>query len=321
VEFESLALSITVFVIVTGGALLLTRRLWSSDPRIEGRLEGLNGSASNGELRKPGRRAVTSRVVQKTLPKVIASLLPNDQDQRKQLQSRLMYAGIYAPSAPGVFQLVKATISIVPVLIGLVVGLCEWWPMSRALFAGSIAGGFGMILPSVWLDRRKARRHLILNRSLPDALDLMVTCVEAGLSLEASLKRVTEELRIAHPTLAGEMGVMQKQIEFGAPPDEAIANSAERTDLESLATLGSLIQQARRFGTGIADALRTHAEMLRTQREQVVEELAQKASVKILFPTLLFIFPATFVVLAAPAAIQLQGMFAQKAQATAKPSR
>jgi tight adherence protein C len=149
-------------------------------------------------------------------------------------------------------------------------------------------------------------------KSLPDFLDLMVTCVQAGLSLNGALQRVTEELAVAHPVLAGEMGIVERQIELGAAPDLALRNFAERSDLAAIATLSTLVEQARRFGTSVSDALRTHAETIREQREQRAEEMAQKAAVKILFPTLLLIFPAIFVVLVGPAAVQITRTFASQ---------
>jgi tight adherence protein C len=123
---------------------------------------------------------------------------------------------------------------------------------------------------------------------------------------------VTNELEVAYPILAGEMAVVQRQIELGASPDLALRNFAERSDLGSLLSLSTLLEQARRFGTSLTEALRTQAEMMRYQREQLAEELAQRAAVKILFPTLLFIFPAIFVVLVGPAAVQLAATFSPK---------
>ena len=131
--------------------------------------------------------------------------------------------------------------------------------------------------------------------------------MQSGTEHGSRLQRVTDEIEVAHPVLAGEMAVVQRQIELGATPDVAIRNFAERSDLASLFSLSSLIEQARRFGTSLTEALRTQAEMMRYHREQRAEELAQKAAVKILFPTLLFIFPAIFVVLVGPAAVQSVG--------------
>ena len=181
----------------------------------------------------------------------------------------------------------------------------------------------GIVLPSLWLHRRKVRRHAVLLKSLPYFLDLMVTCVQGGLSMNGALQRVTEELAVAHPVLAGEMGIVERQIELGASPDLALRNFAERSDLAPISSLSTLVEQSRRFGTSISEALRTHAEMIREQREQRAEEMAQKAAVKILFPTLLLIFPAIFVVLVGPAAVQIARTFSSPHAAEAadgKPS-
>ena len=199
-------------------------------------------------------------------------------------------------------------------LVGFLLGQAGFVPPNNALLYGGIAGGFGIILPRFWLAHRKAKRQALLSRSLPDMLDLMVTCVQSGLSMEAALQRVTDEIEVAHPPLAREMAIVQRQIELGTTPDAAIRNFAERSDLACLFSLSSLVEQARKFGTSLTDALRTQADMMRYQREQRAEELAQKAAVKILFPTLLFIFPAIFVVLVGPAAMRLSEIFSSRTE-------
>jgi len=245
------------------------------------------------------------RLLGATIARIASRLLPVDDAKRTRLQQRMLHAGLYKPSAVHVFVTARLLLMVLPIPLAVAAAAFGLIEQSIALPCGAIAGCAGMLLPSLWLDRRKARRQLILGRSLPDFLDLLVTCLESGLSLDAALRRVTSELRFAHPVLAVEMDRVQTEIDLGASADTALYNLAERTDMEAVHTLGTFISQARRYGTGIADALRTHGEMLREQREQRAEEKAQKAAVKILFPTLLFIFPAIFVVLAGPAAIQL----------------
>jgi tight adherence protein C len=186
------------------------------------------------------------------------------------------------------------------------------------MLVGVVIGGIGWTLPSSWLGWMKARRQLVLRNSLPDFLDLISTCLQSGLSFEAALQRVSDELRTAHPLLAGEMSVVQREIEFGKSPEQALRDFAERSDLDALRTLSTFVEQSRRFGSSMAETLQTHADMLRTQREQRAEERAQKAAVKILFPTLLFIFPPILVVLAGPAAIQLQERFSGSAEESAE---
>ena len=306
-------ISLFVFIAAAAVGALLLAHFYDRDRRVTQRLSQLS-DGKPGE-RKAGRFANKSgacHVVPQSVPVGVPALDADSEDKRSRIYARLMHAGIYSPYALVGLAVARATLAVLPPLIGLMAayfGNFNYW---LAFMWGVIAGGFGGIAPSFWLDYRKSRRHAVLNRSLPDAMDLLVTCVEGGLSLEAAFQRMTDELQVAHPILAGEMGAVQKQIEFGASPDAALRNFADRTDLESLSVLSTLLQQARRFGTPIAETLRTHAEVMRSDRELQAEELAQKAAVKILFPTLLLIFPAIFVILAGPAAIQLSEAFVNK---------
>jgi len=283
------------------------------------RIEELSDQPNSSAGGYSGESSWLGKLAGATVARIASWLLPGDDDKRTRMQERMLHAGLYNRSAVHLFVTVRLLLMVLPVPLAMVAGAFGLLDPQFSLLVGAIAGGLGMLLPSVWLDRRKARRQLILSRSLPDFLDLLVTCLESGLSLDAALRRVTSELRYAHPVLAVEMDRVQNEIDLGASADAALHSLAERTDLETIHTLGTFILQARRYGTSIADALRTHAEMLRTQREQRAEEKAQKAAVKILFPTLLFIFPAVFVVLAGPAAIQLHDHLAQQNQESKQP--
>jgi tight adherence protein C len=302
------------FLAVSGVTYMVFQVIWTVDQRVNARLSGLPRSRRSAGI---GNRYRTVKDPSGHFgAKVVAlasRLFPNDQRERSRMQARLMHAGIYAPWATGVFLTVKLLLIGAPPLVALLIAELGFYDPNKALLFGGLAGGLGIILPGLWLGRRKARRQALLCRSLPDLLDLTVACVQSGLSLEAALQRVTDELALAYPLLAGEMAIVQRQIEMGATPDLALRGFAERSDLSALFSLSSLIEQARRFGTSIVDALRAQAEMLRYQREQRAEELAQKAAVKILFPTLLFIFPAIFVVLVGPAAVRLYEIFSANA--------
>jgi len=311
--WEFLLLMTCTFLAVSGVTFLAFHRIWAIDERVDARLRDLpRGGAARRFSRRIRSGDQQSRKLRSKVASLAARLIPNDQRERTRLQARLVQAGIYASWAPNVFVLAKLLLIVVPPVIGLVLAEGGVLGPHRALFYGGIAGGLGLLVPSLWLQRRKTRRQTTLCRSLPDFLDLLVACVQSGLSLEAALQRVTDELALAYPLLSGEMAIVQRQIELGATPDLALRNFAERSDLSPLYSLSTLIEQARRFGTSITDALRAQAEMLRYQREQRAEELAQKASVKILFPTLLCIFPAIFVVLVGPAAMQLYEKFSDE---------
>jgi tight adherence protein C len=318
-SWESFGLLACTFLAVSGATLFVFQRIWAIDQRVDARLRELPHNQMVPRIgRRPRSAEDQSQRLSSRVFRVAARLVPDDQRERTRLQARLLQAGIYAAWAPSVFLFVKLMLIAAPPVVGLILAEFGLLDPHRALLCGGIAGGFGLLLPSLWLQRRKSRRQAALCRSLPDFLDLLVACVQSGLSLEAALQRVTDELTLAYPLLSGEMAVVQRQIELGATPDLALRGFAERSDLSALFSLSTLIEQARRFGTSVTDALRTQAEMLRYQREQRAEELAQKASVKILFPTLLCIFPAIFVVLVGPAAVLLYEKFSVEPPTTVR---
>ena len=140
-------------------------------------------------------------------------------------------------------------------------------------------------------------------------MDGIVICLEGGLSLQAAVQRVSSELKTAHPLLAREMNIIEREIQLGQTPGEAFLNMGARTDLEEMRTLASVINQSDRFGASLVRALRVHAETLRLRRHQHAQERAQKAAVKVLFPTILCIFPAMFVVILGPAVYRFMTAF------------
>jgi tight adherence protein C len=231
-------------------------------------------------------------------------------DHRSGLMYRLAEAGIYTPGAHYKYLLAKVACGGAFALLGAMLYLTGLVPLHLTLAAACLLACVGMLMPYLWLERAITRHRRELQYSLPDFLDIMTICLEAGLSLQDTLRRVGEELRLAHPTLAGELRIVQRDIELGATVDQGLKRFATRSRCDGIRTLSAFIREAGRFGTNIAEALRGHADMLRTQREQAAEENAQKASVKILLPTLLLIFPAIFVVLVFPAIIQIQVAFA-----------
>jgi tight adherence protein C len=242
---------------------------------------------------------------------VLDRLVPNAESDRRRYQSRLLQAGIYSPTALSVFFGVKLTLMVIPPLVGLIGGWLGMIDIRFGLLWGSFLGGIGMTLPAIWLDRRIRHRHCVLRHSFPDFLDLMIVCLESGLSMQGTIQQVSDELRIAHPILAGELNIIQREIDLGFSVESSLRRFAERSGFEGVRTLSTFIRESQRLGTELADALRQHAEMCRSQRESAAEEVAQKASIKILLPTMLLILPAVFVVLAGPAAIQIQKAFSK----------
>jgi tight adherence protein C len=161
----------------------------------------------------------------------------------------------------------------------------------------------------MWVEMQKRNRQHALRKSLPDALDMIVLCVEGGVSLVAAIYRVAAELHMVHPVLAIEMSIVQRAVELGMSPGEALKKFSERCGLQEVGNLASVMIQSDRYGASVSNALRIFAEEWRTERQQKAEETAQKAAVKILFPMLLCIFPAVFMVLLGPAAFQIANLF------------
>jgi tight adherence protein C len=163
--------------------------------------------------------------------------------------------------------------------------------------------------PRLWLRQRVAARQKEIQRALPDTLDLLIVCVEAGLGLNQALTRVAREIEGVSPAMGGELRVVNLEIRAGTPREDAFRNLGARTGVEDLRALATMLIQADRFGTSIAQGLRVQAEALRTKRRQRAEEAAAKTTIKLVFPLVLFIFPALFVVILGPAVLTvIRGM-------------
>jgi tight adherence protein C len=288
------------FLLVSSLILLAYLLLSGSKTRVETRLDELSGRGGTGADMEPFAQAARS-----TLPKLGAPLLPKSEEERTRLQTRLIHAGLYSRQALAVFLGVKMLLLAGPAVAGLTVALLGLVSFQAGLIGGAILGISGMIGPGFWLDRMKTRRQTSFRRSLPDALDVLVICLEGGLSLAGALSRVAGELRDAHPLLASELKIVQREVQLGRSEGEAMRQFADRSDLEEMRSLAAVIVQTERFGAGLVKALRVHAENLRSKRIQYAEEMAQKAATKMLFPTVFFIMPSIFIVILGPAAIQI----------------
>lgn len=171
------------------------------------------------------------------------------------------------------------------------------------LFLYAAAAGLGFLLPDFMLGRMIAARQLEIRLGLPEALDLLVVCVEAGLSLDKAIQRTSEEMRLSQPAIADELGLISLEQRAGRPRADAWNECAERTDVDTVRSLASLIIQADKFGSSVGKALRSQADSLRTRRRQNAEEQAAKTTVKLVFPLVLLIFPSLFVVTLGPSMI------------------
>lgn len=175
--------------------------------------------------------------------------------------------------------------------------------LTSGLLAAGIAVGLGWLTPALYVERRKDARQTRLRGAFPDALDLMVVCVESGLALPQAIERVAEEMSVSQVELAEELATVNAEIRAGIPSATALANLAERTGLEDMRGLVSLLAQSIRFGTSVADTLRIYAEEFRDRRTQAAEEQAAKIGTKLVFPLIFCLWPSFFLVAIGPAMI------------------
>ncbi len=222
----------------------------------------------------------------------------------------LIAAGYRRPSAVGIYFGMRAFL-----LLTIGIGTFVAMPLldagfRQSLLAAAFVGGLGWFLPRLYVGRRLRRRKKELQNSLADTLDLLVICVEAGLGLNQALVRVSEEIDHVSPVMSEELAIVNFEIRAGTPRDEALRNLGERTDLPDLRSLTAMLIQTDRFGTSIAQALRVHSDTLRVKRRQRAEEMAAKTTIKLVFPLVLFIFPAMFVVILGPAVLHIMSTFA-----------
>lgn len=221
------------------------------------------------------------------------------------MQQRIIRAGIYRKGGMRAFHFNRLVLTVLCLLSGCAIVPFTKLPWIFALYIGAVVAMFGWIAPSFWLDRRLKKRQTTMRRALPDALDLITVCLQGGLSLPASLSRVARELGPAHPMLATELAIVEREIQMGRTTGNAMLQMAQRFDLEELRSMSSVIGQTEKYGGTIAGALKTYSESLRVRRKQRAEEMAQKAAVKLLFPTLFCIFPGIFVVILGPTAMRM----------------
>lgn len=284
------------------------------DPEMSQRLNDLRSPRDQLARRNFQKaRAATQATFFTYLSEIGSRLLPNGEAARVLLVERFMHAGMYSPAGPSIYTCVRFVAGLVLPLLVLAAGQVGLIGGQQALIIGPLVGLFGFFGPDWWLTSQVTKRRRALRKSLPDYLDLMGTCIQAGQSFESALARVTDELRKAHPALAFELMIVQREMTFGSPAARALRGFAERSGLDSVRQLSTLVDQSQRFGSRITESLRIHAEMLRMQRAQQAEAMAHKAGVKILLPTLMFIFPPVLIILAGPAAIDLHEKLVQHA--------
>ncbi len=289
-------LSVLVFLLVSTATAVIAWRLWAWRVRALERLSGKVPAVP--VLPSPALfwRELVSR---------IGARVPASPKDLPALKRRLMTAGLRQPSAPGIFQGLRWMSTATLGGIMLAVSLRNAQPFDKVILAVGAAIMFGYMLPGQLLSMRISRRQRAIQRGLPNALDLMVVCVESGLGIDQTVIQVAKELQVAHPEICEEFTLMNLELRAGKRRAEALHNLAARTGVEDVKKLVAVLVQTDRFGTSVAQSLRGHADYLRTLARQRAEEKAAKLAVKLVFPIFFCVLPALFVVTIGPVMTRL----------------
>jgi tight adherence protein C len=288
------------------GAWWVLGVLLSSRPRTEERLDELKNPLIRRQRQEASltkNSAAVSKVLAKATPALAKPLQPKNEREAGKLKGRLQQAGFRHESAPSIFLGLK----FAGLVAGLVVGggtalLTQGLSQQSLINTVMVVGGM-FYLPDIilWFISKVRRDAIFLG--LPDALDLMVVCVEAGLGLDQAMRKVAEEMKKSCRVIAEEFALCNFQLQMGRPRNEVLHELGARNGVDDLRSLAAILVQADKFGSSIAQALRVQSDSMRTRRRQLAEEKAAKTAVKLIFPLVLFIFPGIFVVLVGPAAI------------------
>ena len=258
-----------------------------------------------------GERTVTLRLgwsptlMWRELVSRIGSALPASPKDLPRLKKRLLRAGFRSPGAPRVFAGVRVVAVCTLGAAALAWATRSHAPFDKVLLGVGACAMFGYIAPNHFLSFRIGRRQHAIEKGLPNALDLMVVCVESGLGMDQTTIQVAKELQYAHPEICDEFSVMNLELRAGKRRHEALHNLAERTGVEDLKKLVAVLVQTDRFGTSVAQSLRSHAEYLRTAARQRAEERAAKLAIKLVFPIFFCVLPSLFVVTVGPVMTRL----------------
>jgi tight adherence protein C len=287
-----------VFLLIVSGGLLLFYR----EAMLQRISEVINP--------QPKQKSLLSAIQQTGLSiggvvEHFENVLPKSQAEVSVILQRLSRAGFRDEATVKVFYGSKVLVPILLCILAWVSGAGKLSP----LFVYAAALGLGFLVPDFWLGRRISDRQSRIRRGLPDVLDLLIICIEAGLSLDQATARTSVELKRAQPELCDELNVVVLEQRAGRPRADAWKHLAERTGVDCVRNLTSMLIQAEQFGTSIAKTMRVHGDTLRTQRVQAVEEAAAKATIKLIFPLVFFIFPSLFLVVLGPAFISIMESF------------
>ncbi len=277
----------------------------AKDERAEQRLAELSDPRARKGDRDSKKTEALQRVLERSAPALAKSLTPTNEKEMSKLRQTLVEAGFRNETAPVTYLAIRAIVAIAFLALGGGGALFIYGLTSAAAIRGFMVGALGFYLPTFILGYLGKRRKQQIFYGLPDALDLMVVCVEAGLGLDQAMRRVSTEMKKSYRILSDEFGLCNLHLQMGRARNQVLTDLGARTGVDDLRALASILIQADKFGSSVATALRVQSDSMRVKRHQIAEEKAAKTAVKLIFPLVLFIFPGIFVVLVGPAGIQM----------------
>lgn len=296
---------------ITFGVWALISALSGKESRASARLDELRDPGLRERSRGKQKQGVGA-MLEAAAPALSKALEPKTELEQNQLKIRLANAGFNNPKAPQLYLAIKFAMLIFGALVGGGFGMLLFGVTQKGLTTITLAAGAGFYLPELVLWFLVSSRQQKIFLSLPDALDLLVVCVEAGLGLDSGMRRVAEELGDTAPEITSELNLCLMQLNMGRPRREVLHDLGVRTGVDDVRSLVAILIQADKFGSSIAQALRVQSDSMRVKRRQIAEEKAQKTAVQMLFPLVLFIFPGIFIVLVGPAAIKVVDQLLEK---------
>ena len=298
-------LPITAFVAITVGLWAVVSIFSKKASRASERLEEWRDPFARQKREGGQGGSAVGNMFEKAAPAMSKALESRSELEKSNLKTRLANAGFSKPDATRNFLAIKLMCLMMGLFFGGTYGFISAGFGKNSWMSLVLGGGLGFYLPELAVTFLKSSRKQKIFLQLPDALDLLVVCVEAGLGLDAGLRRISEELVTSAPEVCNELATANMQLQMGKPRREVLHDLGVRTGVDDMRSLVAILIQADRFGSSIAQALRVQSDSMRVKRRQLAEEKAQQTAVKMIFPLVLFIFPGIFVVLVGPAAIQI----------------
>jgi tight adherence protein C len=301
-----------VFAGLVAGIFSILSLISKRNSRAQERLERLSRPASLAEIEDPKLKKERFQGVMETAKALSKPLMPQTELEQSELKIRLANAGFRSDSAGAVYLGLRFGTFLAFALLSVAIFLPKYGLTTSALKPIGLCCGVGFYLPAIilWFLRSKRQEEIFL--TLPDALDLLVVCVESGLGLDAAMRKVCDEMKDHAKVIAEELSLANFQLQMGRPRREVLHDLGVRTGVDDVRSLAAILIQADRFGSSIAQALRVQSDSMRTRRKQLAEEKAAKTAVQLIFPLVLFIFPGIFVVLVGPAAISIMNTMMKK---------